>query len=102
MGNHGNCIYLEKYLYRAKLPPALKAFVLEEILKYPVQRSFTVNRFSIIVRFVDGRWYSKLKLEKLPTEMLGTGQPISLGYIFRMYKKYTSFNSKVTSQLLRP
>lgn len=75
--------------------------MLEEILKYPVQRNFTVKRFSIIVRFVGGRWYSKSKLEKLPAEMLGTGHPISLGYIFRMYKKYTSFNSKVTSQLLR-
>lgn len=95
MGNHGNCIYFEKYLYRAKLPPALKAFVLEEILKYPVQRSFTVNRFSIIVRFVDGRWYSKLKLEKLPTEMLGTGQPISLGYILECTKNILPLIAKL-------
>lgn len=73
----------------------MKAFVLEEILKYPVQRSFTVNRFSIIVRFVDGRWYSKLKLEKLPTEMLGTGQPISLGYILECTKNILPLIAKL-------
>lgn len=48
------------------------------------------------------RWEVEQKIESQKlTEVLGIRHPICLGCIFRMWKRYISLNSKVTSQLLR-